>query len=97
MWGVLVAAGMSLFRWVWPRIAAALGVVTLSATVYDPLLGFLRAKIDSSLAGVGSEAYSFLVFCGVPEAVQILFAAVTLNIGIRASKALFAKKAAENV
>ncbi|KPX17684.1 DUF2523 family protein [Pseudomonas syringae] len=93
MYGVLLAAGMSLIKWLMPRLLAVLGVVVVSETVYTPMLNFLQSKITTSLNGVGAEALSFLNFLAVPQAITIVFAAVTLKISIKGAKSAFAKKA----
>ncbi|RMN08829.1 MULTISPECIES: DUF2523 family protein [Pseudomonas syringae group] len=92
MYGVLLAAGMNLVTWLLPRLLAVLGVVVISEAVYTPMLNFLQSKITTSLNGVGAEALSFLNFLAVPQAITIIFAAVTLKLGIKGAKSAFAKK-----
>ncbi|MFO3664300.1 DUF2523 family protein [Pseudomonas amygdali] len=94
MFGVLFAAGSALISWLLPRLFAVLGVVVVSEAVYTPMLNFLQSKINSSLGGIGGEALGFLNFVAVPQAITIIFAAVTLKIGIKTAKAAFAKKGA---
>jgi len=93
MWAVLFAALTNFGSWILPRLLAVTGVVVLSETVYQPLLSFLQNKITTSLSGTGTEAAAFLQYVGVQQAVTIIFAAITLKLGIKASKAAFAKKA----
>ncbi|RFF52927.1 DUF2523 family protein [Xanthomonas campestris] len=94
MYGVLFAAGSALISWLLPRLLAVLGVVVVSETVYTPMLNYLQSKISSSLGGLGAEAIGFLNFVAIPQAITIIFAAVTLKIGIKTAKSAFAKKGA---
>jgi hypothetical protein len=94
MWAVLIDALVRVVQWALPRILSVVGVVTISATVYTPLLNWLNSKINSSLSGLTSDAYGFLQFVGIPSAISIIFAAITLQIGIKTAKAAYAKKGA---
>lgn len=96
MYGVLLAAGMNVVTWLLPRLAAIFGIVAISETVYTPLLNLLQSKITSSLGGLSAEALGFLNFVAIPQAITIIFAAVTLKIGMKAAKAAFVKKGASN-
>lgn len=92
MYGVLLSAGISALTWLLPRLLAVLGVVVISESVYTPMMNFLQSKITASLSGIGSEAFAFLNFVAVPQAISIIFAAVTLKLGIKGAKAAFAKR-----
>jgi hypothetical protein len=96
MFQVLFAAGISLFQWVLPRLMAIAGVATVSAAVYTPMLNLLQNKITASFTGLSAEALGFIQFVGIPNAISIIFAGITVQIGIKAAKAAFAKKGATN-
>lgn len=93
MWGVLISAGTSLIQYLLPRVFAMLGVAAVSNTIIDPVFDYIHTKITSNFSGLGSDAYDFLSFVGVPDAVSILFSTITLIMGIRAAKLAFSKKA----
>lgn len=94
MWAVLIDVLIRAGTYFLPRLLSLAGVVTISATVYTPLLNWLNSKITSSLSGLSADAYGFLQFVGIPNAISIIFAAITLQIGIKTAKAAFAKKGA---
>jgi len=72
---------------------AIFGVVVVSETIYTPMLDWLQARIQQSLSGLPAEALGFIQFTGIPNAITIIFAAITLQLGIKAAKAAFTKKA----
>lgn len=94
MWAVLIDVFVRVIQWALPRILSVAGVVTISATVYTPMLNWLNNKINASLSGLSADAYGFLQFVGIPNAISIIFAAITLQIGIKTAKAAYAKKGA---
>jgi len=94
MWQVIVVALQAVIQWALPRILSVAGVAVVSQTVYDPALNWIQNKISSSLAGLSADALAFLQFTGIPNAITIIFAAITLKIGMKAAKAALAKKGA---
>ena len=97
MWAVIVAALTAFGQWLLPRIAAVFGVIAVTGVVYTPLFKFIENKIVQSLNGMGAEPLQLLRFVGVFDCLSIIFAAVTLKIGIMTAKAAFTKKAASDV
>ncbi|PBK47817.1 DUF2523 domain-containing protein [Pseudomonas syringae pv. actinidiae] len=93
MFQVLFVAGQAIAMWVLPRLFAALGVITVSSTVIMPIYNWVETKILSSLSSAGSDAYGFLQFLGVPNAISIIFAAYALRVSIAGAKAAMSKKA----
>jgi hypothetical protein len=91
---VLWTVGVSLLEWLLPRLLAALGVVAFSAVAVTPVFNWLQTQISNRLNGLGADAYNFLAFCGVVDAISIVFAAYTMAISIKAGKAAFAKSGA---
>lgn len=92
MFQVLFVAGQAIAMWILPRLLAVLGVVTISTTVIQPIYNWLESKILSNLSSVGGDAYGFLQFLGVPNAISIVFSAYALKLSINGAKAAFAKK-----
>jgi len=92
MFQVLFVAGQAIIMWVMPRLLAALGVAAVSTTVLMPIYKWLENKILTNLSSAGGDAYGFLQFLGVPNAVTIVFAAYALRVSINGAKAAFAKK-----
>lgn len=93
MFQVLFVAGQAIAMWILPRLFAALGVVTISTTVIMPIYNWMESKILSSLSSVGGDAYGFLQFLGVPNAISVIFAAYALRLSISGAKAALSKKA----
>lgn len=96
MWGVLSAVGVALFQWALPRLLAVFGVVAVSQTVFTPLFSYLQSKITSNISAMGSQVADFLQYCGVQDAISIIFSAYALKLSIRAAKVAYAKQAANN-
>ncbi|KPW50329.1 hypothetical protein ALO54_101519 [Pseudomonas syringae pv. philadelphi] len=94
MFQVLFVAGRAILMWAFPRLFAALGVVTVSSSVIMPIYNWIESKILGNLSSVGGDAYGFLQFLGVPNAISIIFAAYALRVSISAAKAALSKKAA---
>lgn len=92
MFQVLFVAGQAIAMWLMPRLLAALGVATVSTAVIMPIYIFIENKILSNLSSAGAEAYGFLQFLGVPNAVSIVFSAYALRVSINGAKAAMAKK-----
>jgi len=94
MYGVLIAALTAAFQWLLPRLISVVGTAVVSTAVYDPLLSWMQSRISQSFSGLSAEAYGFLQFTGITTAITIIFAAITMKLGIKAGKAAFAKKGA---
>lgn len=93
MWGVLINVGMALFSWAWPKLLMLFGITAVSATVTGPLLSWLSGHITSSMNGMSGDVLSFLQYVGVPDAINIVMAAITLKVSMRAAQVAFQKKA----
>ncbi|MCQ2990930.1 DUF2523 domain-containing protein [Pseudomonas tremae] len=93
MFQVLFVAGQAVLMWILPRLMAAIGVITVSSTVIMPIYNWVESKILASLSSAGSDAYGFLQFLGVPNAISIIFAAYALRVSISGAKAAMSKKA----
>lgn len=96
MWGVLTSVGVALFQWALPRLLACFGVVVVSQTVFTPAFSYLQGKITSNISAMGADVADFLQYCGVQDAISVVFAAYTLKLSIRAAKAASAKAASTN-
>lgn len=96
MYGVLIAALINFGSWIIIRLLAVFGIIAIGSQVYEPLINYVSSKIFSSLSSTGAETYAFLQYVGVVAAINILLAAITLKIGIRAARAAFAKKGASD-
>ena len=92
MFQVLFLAGQAVVRWLLPRLLAALGVVTVSTTAIMPMFNWLESKILQNLGQAGGDAYGFLQFLGVPNAISVVFAAYALRVSISGAKAAMSKK-----
>ncbi|WP_122669817.1 DUF2523 family protein [Pseudomonas viridiflava] len=93
MFQILFVAGQAVVMWLLPRLFAALGVITVSTTVIMPIYNWVESKILTSLSSTGADAYGFLQFLGVPNAVSVIFAAYALRVSISGAKAAMSKKA----
>ncbi|WAB93200.1 DUF2523 family protein [Pseudomonas citronellolis] len=95
MWGVLVQALIAAVGYLLPRLLAALGVVVLSQTTVQPIIDWLHDKIVANLSGMSENAFLFLQFMGVEDAIGIIFSAYGVLLGIQAAKAAFSKSVAK--
>jgi hypothetical protein len=95
MWGVLISAGMYLLNWLLPKLLAVGGTVAVSMTVITPILTYLQNQVMLRVNGMPAEALHFLQFCGVPEAISIVFAAYAMALSLRAAEIAFARSGAQ--
>lgn len=94
MWGVLVNAGIAVITWALPKLLSLFGIIAVSAGVYTPVFTYIHNQISQQLTGLPAEALDFLYFTGVPNAISIIFAAVTLRITTAAAERALARKGA---
>lgn len=95
MFGVLLSAGIAVVSWLLPKLLAVGGTVAVSMTVITPILNYLQSQVMQRINGMPADALAFFQFCGVPEAVSVVFAAYTMALGMRAAKAAFQRSGAQ--
>jgi len=84
----------AVFNWLLPKLLAVGGTVAVSMTVITPILTYMQAQVMTRLNGMPADMLQFLQFTGIPEAISILFAAITMKMGIKAAEVAFAKRGA---
>lgn len=90
----ILSALYAVFNWVLPKLLAVGGTVAFSMTVITPILTYMQSQVTSRLNGMPADMVNFLQFTGVPEAISILFAAMTMKAGMKAAAVAFAKAGA---
>lgn len=94
---VLWTVGVSLLQWLLPRLLAVFGAVAFSEAAVSPVFEWLEGQISTRLSGLGADAFNFLSFLGVVDAISIIFAGYAMAISIKVGKAAFAKSGATRV
>lgn len=94
MYGVIITALISAALWLLPKLLAVGGTIAFSMTVITPIISYFQAQVMQRINGAPVDMLNFLVFCGIPEAISIVFAAITMRWAMKAATLAFAKAGA---